>query len=53
MEKKKVTIKNEEKSSFNKLLNPLVKPKKESNLDAILKEIEEIQNEEVEDTEQP
>ena len=41
MEQKKVTIKNEEKSGLNKLLNPIVKPKKESNLEEILKEIEE------------
>ena len=45
-EKKKITIKNEEKGNIGKLLNPVVKVKKESNLDEILKEIEEVQKEE-------
>ena len=49
MEQKKLTIKNEEKSNFNKLLNPIVKTKKESNLEEILKDIEEIEKEEKED----
>jgi len=40
MEQKKVTIKNDEKGSLNKLLNPVVKPKKEPNLETILHEIE-------------
>ena len=48
MENKKVTITNENKSGLNKLMNPIVKPKKDSNLEEILKEIEDIQNEEKE-----
>ena len=51
MENKKVTISNENKNGLNKLMNPIIKLKKDSNLDEILKEIEEIQNEENEQKE--
>ena len=40
MKKEKISIQNTEKKSFNKLLNPLVKKKRESNLEEILKDIE-------------
>ena len=45
MENKKVTIKNNENKGMNKLLNPVKPEKVKSNLDEILKEIEEIQKE--------
>ena len=41
MKKEKISIQNNESKGFNKLLNPLIKPKKESNLEEILKDIEE------------
>ena len=46
MKKEKVSIQNTENKNFSKLLNPLVIKKKESNLEEILKEIEEEQSKE-------
>jgi len=44
MEDKKVIIKNNENNGINKLLNPVKPEKVKSNLEEILKEIEELQN---------
>ena len=42
MSKDKISIQNNEKKGFGNLLNPLQTTKKESNLDEILKELEEM-----------
>ena len=42
----KIKIQNQENTGLNKLLNPLEKPKKESKLDELLQEIEDMQKEE-------
>ena len=42
MKKEKISINNSDGKGFSKLLNPLVKPKQESNLEEILKELEEM-----------
>ena len=44
MTKEKIKIQNSNKEGFNKLLNPLEKPKKESKLEDILKDIEDELN---------
>lgn len=49
MENKKINIQNQEKTNIDKLLNPVIKRKKESNLESLLKEIDEIQNQEEEE----